>query len=177
MIGRLLAADPRARAAATAHRSAHLHHVFGRLAARHPEVAHQHVRHVRRQPVANCRRTTNLCVEPHVDLFARESLGHENIYQPSQSDFATCPIHNRNDFRTRRAYAADETCPLTAIDASHQEIDRLNMTKSRKKLEAAVRTKNSAGPLHFLGYYRLWMVASMKGARAKYRIDNSTRRD
>ena len=149
MIGRFLTADPRARASAAAHRSAHLHYVFRRLAPRHPEVAHQDVGHVRGQPIANCRRTADLRIEHYVNLFPRQTLRDENIHQSSQADFTACPVHNCNDFCTRRAYAADETCSLTAIDASHQEIDRLNMTKSRKKLEAAVRTKNSAGPLQF----------------------------
>src|SRR5258708_3332756 len=142
MIRRLLAADPRARATASPHRGAHLHHVFGRLTPRHPEVAHQDIGHIRRQPVADCRRVSDLRVEDHIDLLARETLSHENIDQPGQADFPARAVHDRDHFGAWRANAPEKPCPLAAINASHQEIDRLEMTKSRKKLEAAVRTKN-----------------------------------
>src|ERR1700722_3370569 len=142
MIGRILAADPRARAAAAAHRGAHLHHVFGRLTPRHPEVAHQDVGHIRSQPVANRRRVADLRVEHPVNLLARETLSHENIDQPGQADFTAGAVHDRHHFGAWRANAPDKPCPLAAINASHQEIDRLEKNKSRKKLEAAVRTKN-----------------------------------
>src|SRR5208282_3128840 len=128
MLRRLLATDPRARTAAAAHRGAHLHHIFGRLAARHPEVAHQDVRHARGEPVADCRLGAELRVEHRIDLLPGETLFHENIDQPRQSDFAARAVHDRDYFRTGHADAADQTGALAAIDASHQEIDRLKVS-------------------------------------------------
>jgi hypothetical protein len=142
MIGRLLATDPRARATAAAHRGAHFHHIFGRLTPWHPQVAHQDVRHIRSQPVADCRRVADLRVEHYVNLLARETLSHENIDQPGQADFTARAVHDRDHFGAWRANAPEKPCALAAINASHQEMDRLDLTKSRKKLEAAVRTKN-----------------------------------
>jgi hypothetical protein len=147
MVRRFLAADPCARAAAAAHRGAYLHDVFRRLTPRHPEVAHQDVRHIRSKPVADCRRVTDLRVEDYIDLLARETLGHEDIDQPGQADFTARAIDDRHHFGAWRADAPEKPCPLAAINASHQEIDRLDLTnpanpKSPKKLEAAVRTKN-----------------------------------
>src|ERR1019366_489284 len=107
--------DPRAAAAAASHRGAHLPNVFGRLAPRHPEVAHQDVRHARGEAVADGRLGTELRVKHQIDL-------------PGQSDFAAGAVHDRDYFRTRRADAADQTGALAAIDASHQEIDRLKVS-------------------------------------------------
>src|SRR6202790_3940076 len=98
MVRRLLATDPRARAAAAAHRSAHLHRVLRRLTPRHPEVAHQDVRHIRSQPVADCRRVADLRVEDHIDLLARETLSYENIDQAGKADLAARAIDDRDHF-------------------------------------------------------------------------------
>src|SRR5580692_2356828 len=141
MIRRFLATRPRSRTAAAAHRRAHLHHVFRRLAPRHPEVAHQHVGHVRRQPISNRRLAADLSIEYHVDLLPRETLGHENIDQPGQAYFAARAVHDCDDLRAWGADTSEETRTLTAIDASHQEICRLNCENQKKvpkKLEAAV---------------------------------------
>src|SRR5208283_3050477 len=124
----LLTTDPRAGAATASHRGAHLPYILGRLAPRHPEVAHQEVRHVRGEPVADGWLGADLRVEHRIDLLPRETLRHENIDQPGQSDFAAGAVHDRDYFRTRRADAADQTGALAAIDASHQEINRLKVS-------------------------------------------------
>src|ERR1019366_10526476 len=124
----LLATDPRAGAATASHRGAHLPYIFGRLAPLHPDGAHQEVRHVRGEPVANGWLGADLRVEHHIDLLPRETLFHENIDQPDQSDFAAGAVHDRHYFRARHADAADKTGALAAIDASHQEINRLKVS-------------------------------------------------
>src|SRR5271156_6962005 len=151
MLRRFLAADPGARAAAAAHRRADLHHVFGRLTPRHPEVAHQDVGHARSEPVANCRLVADLRVEHDVDLLARQPLSHENIDQSREPYFAACPVDDRDHFRARRAYAAEKPCPLAAIIASHQEVTNPAPEKSLKR----PTHDKSAGPPHFRGYYPL----------------------
>src|ERR1700722_778159 len=150
MIRRFLASRPCARAAATAHRGAHLHHVFRRLTPRHPEVAHQVVRHVRGQPIANRRLAANLSVQHHVDLLPRETLGHKNIDQSGQAYFAARAVHDCDNFGAWRADASDESRTLTAIDASHQEPGRLDCETIPEKSLKRPCARNSAGPLHFL---------------------------
>src|SRR3984957_3345867 len=150
MIRRFLAAGPRTRAAAAAHRRAHLHHVFWRLTPRHPEVAHQHIRHVRGQPVANRRLASDLSVEHHVDLLARETLGHENIDQPGQAYFAARAVHDCYNFGAWRADAPDESRTLTAIDASHQELGRLDCETIPEKSLKRPCARKFGGPASFL---------------------------
>jgi hypothetical protein len=73
-----------------------------------------------------------LRVEYYVNLLARETLSHENIDQPGQADFTARAVHDRDHFGAWRANAPEKPCPLAAINASHQEIDRLDMTKPEK---------------------------------------------
>ena len=64
----------------------------------------------------------HLRVEHDVNLLATKALGDENIDQPRQSDFATRAVDNCDDFRTWRAYAADEPRPFAAIHTSHRKM-------------------------------------------------------
>ena len=68
-------------------------------------------------------------------LFAAATLFYVSSWMTSkgQSDFAARTVHDRDYLGAWRADASNEPRPLAAIHASHQEIDRLNMTKSPKK--------------------------------------------
>jgi hypothetical protein len=94
-----------------------------------------------------------LSIEYHVNLLARETLGHENIDEPGQAYFATCAVHDCDDLRAGRADASDEPRTLTAIDASHQKIGRLNCENPKKVPKKSLKrpcARKFGGPASFL---------------------------
>jgi hypothetical protein len=117
---RLLAGDPGAGAIPGRRRDPDSAHVLGGLPPRHPETAHQRIRHVGGKPIPDRRLIADLSVEHRVNLLASEALGDENVDQAGHADFASRNLHDRDYLGASQARAADQTGRLSAIETTHR---------------------------------------------------------